>query len=104
MVQKQTQHYRILRSAFCLLLSAFRGSLLSEVAPFPAGNRVGAIYIDANCAPGSITDFVRRTIGQSINRTEIGNDTIVSAGQIRQLFTFVERAAAGVGQVLHLIM
>src|SRR4029434_9783518 len=77
---------------------------LRKVATFTAGNGVRSIHIDADGAPGSVANFVRGSIGQSVKRSQVGDNAIVGAGQIRKLFAFIKGAAAGISQFLHLIM
>src|ERR1051326_4848255 len=87
-------------AACCLVLTAS----LRKISTLAAGDRVRTVDTNASGSPRAIADFVCRTIRQSIKRAKIGDHAIVGAGKIFQLLAFVEGAAAGVGQFLHLIM
>src|SRR5207244_2531730 len=86
----------------CLLPTVF-GSL-RIIAAFAASHGILAINIDADGAPGPVAHLVCRTVRQSIDGTEISDYAIISAGQIFQLFAFIESSPARVGHFLHPIM
>src|SRR6267142_1526015 len=89
-------------TAHCPLPTAY--CLLRIVSSFASGHGIWAIDVDADSAPRSVAHLVCRAIGQGIERTQVGNHAIISAGQVLQLFAFIEGAAAYVRQLLHPIV
>src|SRR5882762_3905724 len=66
-----------------------------KVPTFTARNGGRPINIHSNRSPLAITHLIKRSIGQAINCSEIGDHPLISAGQILQAVHFVENAASG---------
>src|SRR5689334_13517129 len=79
-------------------------NLVRIIPTFAARYGVSATDADSNRSPLSIACAVCCTIRQTVHRSKIRDDLLVSTREIRQFFHFVEHAAARVSHFFHAIV
>src|SRR5687767_9671883 len=75
-----------------------------EVTALTAGDGPLAIYRHPNRAPRTVPNFVGWPVRKRVKRSQIRDHSVVRACEILQLEAFVERPAAFVSDLLHLVV
>src|ERR1051326_7337482 len=78
--------------------------LICIIATLAARHRVRPVDGNVYPAPTPVTRVVCRTIGNTVNRSQVRDNLFVSAGKVRETLDLIENAAARVGHLLHSIV
>src|SRR5690242_19274673 len=78
--------------------------LIRIVATLAARHGVRPVDVDVYSSPTPVTRVVCRTIGQTVNRSEVGDNLFVSTGEIRETFDLIENSSTCISHLLHPIL